>query len=285
MQLPIGTIQNLAVLRVIETGYVLHLNEQDILLHHNEIEGEALEVDQAVDVFLYLDKKGNVTATMKLPEIVIHTYGWAKVVEVIPKLGAFVDIGTSKEILVSSDDLPLFEEVWPIVGDELYVTLGKDQKDRLLALPATEGVIIDLYHEAPKELLHETISGNIYITDKEGSAFVTENGYRGFIHNTERASEPRLGELVEGRVIAVKEDGTLNVSLLPLKQDRLDTDAEAILTYLTGLGGEMNFTDKSDPNEIRDTFKMSKSGFKRALGRLMKDRKITQVDGKTQLKQ
>lgn len=285
MQLPIGTIQSLTVLRVIETGYVLKFNDQDILLHHNETAGDLLEVDQAIDAFLYIDKKGNVTASMKLPDIVIDTYGWAKVVEVIPKLGAFVNIGTTKEILVSSDDLPLFEEVWPIVGDELYVTLGKDQKDRLLALPATEGVIIDLYHEAPKELLHETIKGNIYITDREGSAFVTESGYRGFIHNTERVSEPRLGELIEGRVIAVKEDGTLNVSLLPLKQDRLDTDAEAILTYLTGLGGEMNFTDKSDPNEIRDTFNMSKAGFKRALGRLMKDRKITQADGKTHLKE
>lgn len=69
-----------------------------------------------------------------LPEVVMDQYGWAKVVSVLPNLGVFVDIGTTKEFLVSKDDLPLFENVWPKEEDMLFVTLGKDRKGRLLVI-------------------------------------------------------------------------------------------------------------------------------------------------------
>lgn len=45
----------------------------------------------------------------------------------------------------------------------------------------------------------------------------------------------------------------------------------------------MPFTDKSSPDEIQEMFNMSKGAFKRALGRLMKERKIIQEDGWTTL--
>src|SRR5699024_5231278 len=113
---------------------------------------------------------------------------------------------------------------------------------------------------------------------------ISEDMYRAFLHHTERDREPRLGQFVTGRIIEVKEDGTVNISLKPLKQDRIDDDAEVILTYLKENDGVIPFTDKSDPNDIRKTFNFSKSAFKRALGRLMKNEKVEQKEGKTYLK-
>ncbi|MEC5423005.1 S1-like domain-containing RNA-binding protein [Virgibacillus sp. C22-A2] len=281
--LPLGTIQTMTVLRKIDTGYVLKQDTEEALLHHNETD-EELEIDQEVDVFLYNDKKGNVTATTSLPTVLMDAYDWAEVVEVIPKLGAFVTIGIAKEMLVSVDDLPLFEDVWPKVGDKLFVTLGKDQKDRLLAIPATEGIIERTIDQAPDELLNKPVSGRVYFTNREGTAIITEENYRGFIHHTERKQEPRLGELVSGRVIEVKPDGTVNISLRPLKQDSMGEDADAILEHLEKNDGAIPFTDKSDPEDIRGTFNISKASFKRALGRLMKEGKIEQRDGNTYLK-
>src|SRR5699024_3556145 len=118
--------------------------------------------------------------------------------------------------------------------------------------------------------LNQVVSGPVYFTSKEGSVMLTEEKYRGFIHHTEREREPRLGEHVTGRIIEVKEDGTLNVSLLPLKHERIDDDAELILAYLNEHDGEMPFNDRSSPDDIRNTFQISKSAFKRALGRLMR---------------
>lgn len=282
MRLPIGTIQTMTVKRKIDTGYVLEKQKEEVLLHHNDVDKE-VEVDDQIDVFLYQDKHKRIIATTVLPTVLMDSYDWAEVVEVIPRLGVFVNIGITKEMLVSVDDLPLFENVWPKPGDKLYVTLGKDQLGRLLAIPATEKIFMSLREIAPDELLNTNISGHVYHTSREGSAVFTLDGYRGFIHHTERDREPRLGEFVEGRVIEVKDDATINVSLKPLKQDRIADDAEVILQFLKAHDGEIPFSDKSDPDDIQGTFNFSKSAFKRALGRLMKEGKIEQRNGKTYL--
>lgn len=278
----IGTTQKMTVLRKIDTGYVLQKDTNEALLHHNETKNE-LETDQEIDVFLYQDKKGQTIATTKLPHIQMDIYGWAEVVEVIPGLGAFVNIGTGKDMLVSSDDLPLFEDVWPKKEDMLYVTLGKDQKGRLLAIPATEGVFAREFELAPEDLLNTSIKGRVYLTSREGTALITEQDYRGFIHHTERKEEPRLGQLIQGRVIEVREDGTLNISLRPLKQHSMGEDADAIMELLEESEGMIPFSDKSDPEDIRGTFNISKAAFKRALGKLMKENKIEQRNGNTYL--
>ncbi|WP_096274025.1 CvfB family protein [Paucisalibacillus globulus] len=279
----LGTIQSMSVDRKIDNGYVLKKDTTEALLHYNEADGE-LEIEQEVDVFLYQDKKGNLTATMKLPNAMMDHYGWGTVVNVLPHLGAFVDIGTTKEFLVSKDDLPLFEDVWPKENDMLYVTLGKDRKGRLLAIPATEGVIAREIELAPDSLLNQTVSGRVYHTSREGTAIISDENYRGFIHHTERKTEPRLGELVQGRVIEVKYDGTLNISLRPLKQHGMVEDSDMILEHLEDHDGMIPFSDKSDPEDIRGTFNISKAAFKRALGKLMKEGKIEQRDGNTYLK-
>ncbi|HLR68299.1 CvfB family protein [Virgibacillus alimentarius] len=276
----LGTIQTMTVNRKIETGYVLKRKTMEALLHHNEAKSE-LAIDQKIDVFLYQNKKKQLIATTYLPAIQIDIYGWAKVIEVIDGLGVFVNIGTTKEMLVSIDDLPLIEDVWPKPGDKLYVTLGNDRKGRLLAIPATEKIFASEWNFASHELLNKSVKGRVYHTSREGSAIITEDGYRGFIHYTERKIEPRLGQLVEGRVIDVKDDCTINVSLRPLKQHSMYEDADMILIKLEENNGVIPFSDKSDPEDIRETFNISKAALKRALGKLMKEGKIEQRGGYT----
>jgi uncharacterized protein len=282
-KLEAGTIETLKVARKIETGYVLTDGKVEVLLHVKEAETD-LDEGQEVDTFLYQDKKGQLVATTVIPEIHQHTYGWAEVVETVRNLGVFVNIGIQKEILVSKDDLPLLEGVWPQEGDQLFVTLITDRKGRLLAKPVTEDIIEQERDMAKKDLKNSPISGRVYRSTKVGSFIITEEGYRGFIHSTERKDEPRLGEWVEGRIIDVKDDGTLNVSLRPVKQEGMESDAEAIYHYLESQGGIMPFSDKSDPEEIRQTFQLSKAAFKRALGKLLKEGRIEQRDGKTFIK-
>lgn len=280
MNLPLGTIQKMHVLRKIDTGYVLAQGEAEALLHHNETDNE-LKENQEVEVFLYNDKKGNITATTKLPTVLIGKYDWAEVIDVVPKLGAFVNIGIAKEMLVDNDALPPFRSIWPKIGDKLLVTLDLDYKQRLIGQLATGETIAEMFVVAPEELLSKKIEGNVYYSSREGTEIITDDGYRGFIHHTERMTEPRLGERVRGRVIDVKDDGTINVSLRPLKKDSIPLDAENILQHLTANGGVIPFSDKSDPEDIRGTFNTSKAAFKRALGNLMKQGRVEQRDGKT----
>ncbi|MBK5442055.1 MULTISPECIES: S1 RNA-binding domain-containing protein [unclassified Peribacillus] len=278
-----GLAVELEVERKADFGWFLTDGSEDVLLHHNEMNEETeLEIGDEVTVFIYHDKQARLTATMKIPEIQIDQYGWAEVVNVKKKLGVFVNIGLSKDILVSLDDLPNIDHLWPEVGDRLYVSLKTDRNERLFGKLATEDVIQEIAVKAPlKGVRNTTLKGNVYRLLMVGSFFVSQEGYRCFIHESERKQEPRLGELVEGRVIDSKEDGTLNVSLFPFKQDLMEEDADVIFTYLLNRGGAMPYGDKTPPDDIQFHFGLSKGAFKRALGKLMKEEKIYQEDGWT----
>ena len=282
-KIEVGMAVELEVDRETDFGLFLTDGTDDVLLHNSEItEGNELEIGQRVKVFIYLDKQGRLTSTMKIPAIQIGTYGWAEVVNVKRELGVFVNIGLSKDILVSLDDLPNLQHLWPVVGDRLYVSLKTDRQERLFAKLATEDVIQEIAVPAPlKGVRNTTAKGNVYRLLMVGSFFVSEEGYRCFIHESERIQEPRLGEFVEGRVIDWKEDGSLNVSLMPFKQDKMVDDADIIYNYLMNRGGAMPYGDKTLPEDIQFHFGLSKGAFKRALGKLMKDGKIYQEDGWT----
>ena len=279
----IGKIHTLHIKEQGDKGFILEKDSREILLPYVLTDKE-LSVGEEVNVFIYLEKSGRTIASTTLPKMVIGAFGWAEVVEALPNLGVFVDIGTTTDVLVSLDELPVLTEVWPDVGDKLYVTLKVDRKNRLLAVPATEKELEEVYSFTPDLELNNEVKGTIIRVDREGAVMITDNAERGFIHHTERDIEPRLGQYVTGRVIEVKEDGTLNVSLLPLKHERISDDAQQILTFLESADGMIPYSDKSDPESIRDTFQMSKSAFKRALGHLMKAKKIEQREGKTYLR-
>ena len=279
-RLEAGTVVRLQAEREAPFGYFLSDGEENVLLHHNEIAGE-IELGQEVTVFLYHDKQGRLAATANIPTIQKGRYGWAEVVGVIKKLGVFVNIGISKDILVSLDDLPLLEHLWPIEGDQLFLSLKSDRNGRLFGKLATEDIIRQIARKAPESMKNQNISGRVYRLLKVGSFVLTNDGYRGFIHESERGEEPRLGKLVQGRVIGVREDGSLNLSLIPRAYEKMDKDSEIILSFMESRNGAMPYTDKSQSDDIQLRFGMSKAAFKRALGRLMKENRVVQRNGWT----
>ncbi|HEX7066016.1 MAG TPA: S1-like domain-containing RNA-binding protein [Bacillales bacterium] len=281
-QVSAGTVEELEVVRKAEFGYFLTDDEQDILLHNTEAESELDEGD-TVEVFIYQDKKGRLAATMTIPKVVAGAYEWVPVVEVKKHLGVFVDIGIKKDMLVSMDDLPDEFGSWPRSGDRLYCTLKVDKKAGLMAKPATVEQIEDMTRPAGKEWFNKEVKGTIYRLVTTGSFLISDEGLKGFVHESEQKERTRLGKIVSGRVIGVKEDGLVNVSLLPRKHERMGDDAEEIFTYLQERNGPMPYGDHTHADDIKAKFGMSKGAFKRALGKLMKERKVYQKDGWTYL--
>lgn len=278
-----GTVMTLDVVREAPFGFFLSDGVEDVLLHENEVISE-IAVDQTIDVFLYQDHEGRLCASQVIPNVQIDKYDWVEVVGARRNLGVFVDIGLKKDMLVSKDDLPELAHLWPKNGDRLYCSLKLDNKERLFAKLGTEDVMRELAIPAQRSQFNKNVSGTVYRLLLAGSFLITEEGYMGFIHESERGEEPRLGQRVEGRIIDVKEDGTVNISLMPRTHEQMDTDAQTVYSYLLARGGSMPYGDKSLPDEIKDRFSMSKGAFKRALGKLMKEGKVSQSDGWTKLK-
>lgn len=280
----IGRTIEMTVSRISDFGYFLTDGEEDVLLHFNDTDGE-FEVDNVVTVFLYVDSNGRTSATTTLPEVEVGKYAWVPVVDVHSDLGVFLNIGIKKDILLGKDDLPTFKSVWPKEGDFVYTTLKVTRNQLIYARLATDPVIQEISVPATRKDFNKNVHGHVYRTARVGSWMITAEGFRGFIHESQRRQEPRVGEKVEGRIIDVKEDGSVNISLLPRKQEALEEDAEIIMEYLESRNGAMPYGDKSMADDIRERFNLSKSSFKRALGRLMKEGKVYQEEGWTYKKE
>ena len=281
-ELKSGQVMTLTVLQEEGSRYFLTNGDTEIPLNKSDVLEELVTGDR-VEVFLYADRRGELQATTALPTITQGEYGWARVIKV-SKEGAVVDIGTSREVLVKGEDLPAIEEIWPEVGDHLYMTLRVDRNGELFGRLVTEEKVNEQYEGAFEEMYNQNVVARPYRLLPVGSFLLgVEKPYRIFVHNSEMKAEPRLGQDISVRIIDVKEDGSMNGSFLPRKHERLGEDADKIFAYLESVGGKMPFGDKSSPEEVQEMFGMSKGAFKRALGTLYKARKIKQENGWTEI--
>lgn len=277
-----GQVVELTVLEQQSSRYMLTNGDVEVPLNMSEVV-EEVAIGDRLTVFLYADRRGDLQATTALPTILEGQYDWARVLKVTRE-GAIVDIGTSREVIVKAEDLPALQELWPQPGDHLFMTLRTDRNGDLFGRLATEEKVNELYEGALEDMYNQNILARPYRLLPVGSFLIgVDTPYRIFVHESEMKAEPRLGQDVQVRIIDVKDDGSLNGSMLPRKHERLGDDAEKIYAYLESVGGKMPFGDKSTPEEIQEMFDMSKGAFKRALGSLMKARKIKQQDGWTEL--
>lgn len=108
-----------------------------------------------------------------------------------------------------------------------------------------------------------------------GAFVAVDNKYHGMIPKKELIGVYVPGEEVELRVTKVKEDGRLDLSLRDKSYLQIDKDAEKILEKAKERGGFLPLNDNSPPQEIKKQLNMSKSAFKKAVGRLLKEKKIS----------
>ncbi len=244
------------------------------------------QLGQSVTGFTYLDMKQKLRITTVPVTATRDSYGWGTVTDVRKDLGVFVDTGLpDKEVVVSLDILPEIKDLWPKKGDQLYVHYAVDKKDRMWAVPAQSEVFQKLAGPAYDNMQNQTLKAIVYRLKLNGTfVYLPDNNMLGFIHPSERFAEPRLGQVLEARVIGYRQvDRTLNLSVKPRSFEMLENDAQMILTYLKSKGGFMTLNDRSSPEDIKATFGISKGQFKKALGVLMKAGKIKQDQFGTEL--
>jgi predicted RNA-binding protein (virulence factor B family) len=287
-----GTVVSLRVGKELAPyGYFLTYGEQEVLLHYTQVVGE-IQVDDSLDVYLYHDTQDRLSATMKHAFLKLGEVGLLEVVDIHPRFGSFLEMGLGRHLLLPFREQPELKELRPIIGDKVYVILSHDRQGRLIAKLAGEDELVPLAFHAPTAWKNQWVTARVYKPLQLGSFVVCEGGILGgfgaigMIHHTERTELLRLGQQVEVRVIFVREDGRANLSMRPLKEVGRDEDADAILEYLKLQPNQaMPYSDETSVEIIMEKFKISKSAFKRALGKLMRNGLIVQKDNWTHLKQ
>ncbi|WP_375338682.1 CvfB family protein [Brevibacillus borstelensis] len=277
-----GMLLTMTVEREIEPGYFLRAGEDEVFLHRREAEGR-LSIGDTAEVFLYHDHENRLAATMDMPYVGLNEYGWLEVVDIMPRMGVFLDNGIEKHLLLFTDDLPKLKAEWPRIGDRLLVTLKRDKLGRLLAKPVTEEEITKISVPATSEMHNQWVEGTVYKVIAAGAFLFTEEEHVMFIHRDEMTEPLRLGQSIRCRVSYVREDGRINGSMRVRKEVQYGEDADKLLQYLSNRDGAMPYTDDTPADVIKEKFGMSKSAFKRALGKLMKERRVEQANGWTRL--
>ena len=110
---------------------------------------------------------------------------------------------------------------------------------------------------------------------------MTRERWIAFLHRSEWTTPVLIGQMIKGRIVFLRDDGRINISLRKVKEAAMDEDSEKIMSLLDARNGKMPYGDKTDPLVIKSKFGLSKAAFKRALGRLMKEGRVRQEDGWT----
>lgn len=276
-----NSIVTLEVLRLGEMGAFLNggtgNTNDDILLHHNQ-QTSPVAVGDKVTVFLYHDPQGRLTASMHLPKIKIGQIGYVPIINTT-RFGAFVDVGTERGIF-----LPFAEmKGRPKEGEYVWVKLYEDKSHRLAVSMEVEDEMRRASKPATEAKVGDWVEGAIYNMTDQGAYLMTRERWIAFLHRSEFNGPVLIGQMVKGRVTFLREDGRINISLRPVKEQAMDADCQQILAFLQSRNGKMPYGDKTMPAVIKAKFGLSKAAFKRALGHLMKGGKVHQEEGWTYL--
>ncbi|MCR5757524.1 MAG: RNA-binding protein [Selenomonas sp.] len=280
-----STVATLKVVREAEMGVFLDgetgNTNDDILLHKNQ-QTAPVHVGDAVEVFLYLDPNRKLTASMRLPKMKEGQIARLKVINV-SRDGAFVDVGAERGIFMPYAGM----RGRPQIGEVVWAKLYTDKSGRLAVTMEVEDEMRRASQPAKGVRKGQMVRGAIYNYTDAGAFLFSEERYIVFIANKEMnpQARPRVGEVVTARVTYIRDDGRLNASLRESKEKALLSDADKILALLRNRNGKMPYSDESSPEVIRDKFGISKAAFKRALGHLLREKRIVEEDGWTYLKE
>ncbi len=265
----LGRYNSLQIVKHVEFGLYLDGGaDGEILLPKRYIPKDTpTEIDDWLNVFVYLDSEDQLIATTEKPKLQVGGFASLKVKD-INNAGIFFDWGLSKDLL-----MPYSEESRPLkIGDYCVVHAYLDKRTRRITATARldrylDRTPADYSVGQPVELL---VAGETPM----GFKAIINSRHWGLIHKNEVFKFLRSGMHVEGFVKEVRHDGKIALSLQPVGKALGDSLQEQIMARLEAEGGSLAVCDKSDPQVISQLFNVSKGNFKKAIGALFKQGRI-----------
>lgn len=265
----LGEYQTLTVIKKVEFGVYLAEHESDelrVLLPEKQVP-EGTGIGDEIRVFLYKDSRDRMIATTHTPKITLGELAVLRVAEV-GKIGGFLDWGLEKDLFLPYKEMT--RKVQP--EDEILVKLYIDKSHRLCA---SMKKLYELLRTDSPYQKGDTVNGRIYEFGHDFGTFVAvDDCYSAMIPAHEDCSRFQIGDVIEAKVLSVKPDGKLDITLREKAYLQMDADAEKVMGIIEEFAGVLPFTDKSSPEVIMRETGLSKNAFKRAVGRLYKERRI-----------
>jgi predicted RNA-binding protein (virulence factor B family) len=264
----IGRCSSLRVMRIATPGVYLDGGALGEILLPGRYVARGTLVGETIEVFVHRDSEDRLMATTETPRAQAGEFALLRVVSADPRIGAFLDWGLSKDLL-----LPIREQARPVrVGESVVALVLVDARtDRLIATTR-----IGRHLDRAPPAWREGDPVDLLITGRTelGYNAIVAGAHRGLLYHNELPDPLEVGQKLAGYVRAVRPDGKIDLTLHPSGHRRVAPLRGEILEALSFHGGQLALGDHSSPAEIREAFGASKKAFKQAIGALYRERRI-----------
>lgn len=258
----VGELNTLAVNRVSEPGIYLISDDQTEVLLPNAYVTKSMEIGSFLDVFIYTDSEDRLVATTLKPYVYLYEFASLEIVDSM-KFGSFVDIGLPKHILVPKNK----QKGTYTIGNTKVLQLQLDERtNRLIASEKYDLLkeIKDLEKNAEVEII-------LYSKTPLGYKVIVNNSYDGMIYHTEIFENLKIGDKKRAYVKNIRDDNKIDISLQKIGEK---PSGDKVFDILVQNGGKLDFTYKSEVDDIHRVFGISKKAFKASLTKLISEDKI-----------
>ena len=263
----IGNYNELEVAKFVDFGVYLDSEDGEILLPLKYVP-ENIALGDKLEVFIYRDSEDRMIATTLRPKATVGQFAALEVKD-SSRIGAFLDWGLEKDLFV-----PFHNQRNPMKPGEthvVYIYLD-ESSDRIVGSSK-----LNKYLKPVDENIQEGQEVKLLVsgTSELGYNVIINNQYSGVLYHNEVFRILELGEETAGYIRKIRPDGKIDVSLQKAGFAEVKDASQEIMDKLKTAGGTLNLSDSSDPHAIYSALGMSKKTFKKAIGTLYREGKIS----------
>lgn len=253
-------------------GMYMEGDEEGKILLPQRYVPEDLEVGDEIEVFVYLDNEERRVATTLEPKAQVGDFACLEVAWV-NEYGAFLNWGLMKDLFC-----PFREQKLRMQQGRSYVVhVHLDEESyRIVASAKVEKYLSNIndVEDEEKPKVGDKVQLLIWQKTDLGFKCIIENKFAGLIYDKQVFRQLHTGDKVEGYISKIRPDGKIDVELQKHGREHATDFAETLLRYLQYSGGRCHLGDKSDAEDIKNQFHVSKRTYKQAVGDLYKRRLI-----------
>jgi len=264
----IGKINTLEVYKFVDFGAYLDGEQYGPILLPKKYMPEHIEIEDTIDVFVYLDSEDRLIATTESPKAMVGDFALLTAKDV-NDFGAFMDWGLVKDLFVPFKEQKL--KMQP--GKDYWVYVYIDDKTERIVATAKIGRYLS--QTEPQLSVGDEVEIRVHSKTDLGYKVIVNNAFWGVVYANEVFEPIKIAEVRTGFVNAIREDNKLDIRLQKSGFAKVPDVQKQILQALKQHNGFLPLHDKSTPDDIQDTLNMSKKTFKMAIGMLYKGGYIT----------
>ena len=262
-RIKLGEYNRLTIVKAVDFGLYLDGGDEGEILLPSRYVPKDCRIGDELDVFIYLDNEERIVATTQKPLAKVGDFAYLEV-SWVNEYGAFLHWGPLKDLFCPFREPKMRMEI----GESYIVFVYIDRESYRIAASAK------IEHYLQKDTPPYTVGTetDLLIWQKTNLGFkvIIDNRYQGLVYEDQIFKRIHTGDRMKGYISQVREDGKLDVTLQPLGYQQARAFSDTLLQYLKNNGGFCDLGDKSDAEDIKRRFQVSKKTFKKAVGDLYK---------------